>query len=134
MSTEDKRTKADLLAELATARQETQDARSAAYKAQQALPGAPTAVPEATALAACIRAIDTMNEGRRTSSNVGYSSTLYAYGNGYNEPHQQDEVERLLRSLAAKYGVPLIETRTDPCARRHLDEINPDRIMQALHS
>lgn len=131
MTTEDKRTKADLLAELAAAQQEAQDARSAAYRAQQALPSAPTAVPEAMALAACIRAIDTMTERRNSGSTGGYAN--YGIGGGYNEyPRQQSEVERLLRSLAAKYSVPLIEVRTDPCARRHLDEISPDRIMQAL--
>lgn len=132
MPTEDKRTRAELIEELAAAREETRAAESAAYHAQQAMPAPLVSVPEATALAQCIRAIDAMQNTSRSSSsaNVGYAS--YGYSGDY--PRQQSTVERLLRSLAAKYDVPLVEVRTEPCSRRHLDEISPDRIMQALHA
>lgn len=85
-------------------------------------------VPEATALASCIRAIDKLENTRGNSSSLSYG-----YGGGRRD---QTATERVLRSLAGKYQIELFHTeiREQSCSRRHLDEISPDQVMYALRS
>lgn len=78
---------------------------------------APRAVPEAAAMAACIRALDDDLEASEKNSRT----TSYNYG--LQGVPSDGSIDRLLRSLAAKYGVPLIEVKTEPCQRPHVDSI-----------
>jgi len=133
MATEDKRTKADLLVELEEAQRKIRQAKSEAYDAYQALPGRPPAVPEADALAGCIRALEALQETQRNTRTSYSTNNAYQLNYSDSGPRYINDVERILRTLAARYGVPLIEVRIEPCSRRHLDEINPDQIMSALH-
>lgn len=127
--TEDKRTKADLLDELSEAEATIRLAKSDAYDAHQALPNAPARIPEADALAACIRALDALTE---STKNNGYGSSYslgYTSGDSYRS---QTASERVLRSLAAKYSVPLIEIRTEPCSKFHVENPDEERVLSAL--
>lgn len=106
----DRRTKAELLARIEELSEQINNPRETYVEP----------VPEATAVAACVRALDKMLNGARRTS--GYSSPIYTdFGNGpiYR---QQTEVERVLRLLAAKYQVPLIdiEVQRVECNRPHV--------------
>lgn len=78
-----------------------------------AVPAPPKPVPEATALAGCIRALDLLNG---ETPNRGYFDP-------FNVRAGQRSVEQLLRLLAARYSVNLIEVHVEPCQREHVDEV-----------
>lgn len=109
-----RKTKAELLQQIGAlterlAAKETADRQSAPRRG------------EAGALKVCIDAIDfhlTSDERKATYSSLG-------------------PVDRILRFLAAKYSVPLIETQVRDCNRKHVDEIQPHQlttILQGLQS
>lgn len=84
---------------------------------------APDRVPEADALARCVRALDALPHVRDT--NGTYSGSLHP---------DQGTIRRLLRTLADKYGVPLIETTVEvrDCQRAHLDQVDSMALLAAL--
>lgn len=84
---------------------------------------APDRVPEADALARCVRAIDALPHVRDTTYNYG----------GSLHPDQAT-IGRLLRTLADKYSVPLVETTVEvrDCQRAHIDQVDSMALMAAL--
>lgn len=109
--TTDKRTKAELIEALSYAEMRNEEL------SERPVPRAPEKVPEAEALAACIRAIDGLNGNQRR---IGYMP--------FERPESSD-VGRILRSLADRYGVRLIETVPIECKQPH---INGDELAMGL--
>lgn len=107
--TEDRRTKAQLVAELARVQSEADSLRSR-------IPAAPPRVPEADALAGCIRALDAIKE------RAGY---------GYNSD-SSSAVRRTIIALCEKYGIPRFEKVPEPCTRRHVEDMNAGDVMNAV--
>lgn len=105
--TEDRRTKAQLLEALATAEKRADDLKDR----EVYVPAAVARVPEADALASCVRALDPLN------TNSG----------GYGDDSKRGAIERILHTLAAKYRVQTFTTeiRLEPCSRDHIDNIDP---------
>ncbi|WP_405375923.1 MULTISPECIES: hypothetical protein [unclassified Microbacterium] len=97
---EDRRTKAQLLAELNRVVREIDALRAS-------VPRDPVRVPEADALAGCIRSLDTL---KGTSS-------------GYSSPNA-DAVRRTILALCEKYGIQRVEKVTEPCDRRHIEDLS----------
>ena len=89
-----------------------------------AAPATPDRVPEADALAGCARALDALPKTSETLS--GYSASRL-------QPDQAT-IRRVLRALADKYGIPLVESITEvrDCNRAHLDQIDPGTFLAAL--
>lgn len=116
--TEDRRTKAQILAELERV------SADAARKAQEneelrrAQPRAPHPVPEADALAACIRALDTLNEMRRNSYSVNRDEAA--------------AVRRTIIALCEKYGVDLTQKVVEQCERRHVEDMTAVDVLSAV--
>lgn len=106
---EDRRTKAQILEELASAQKTIDDL-------EKRIPAPLNVVPAASALAGCIRALDTIPTSRSRNS---YDS--------YPAPDAR-EVAHVLRHLIARYGVDIAERITEPCARVHLDDA-PDAVV-----
>lgn len=92
------------------------------YKASQ------PPLTEAGALERCMSALTELvaNENPRRATCISTSNAANFYANS--------STERILRYLAAKFGVSLIEQRSEPCSRAHLDEIDPDTALQALYN
>lgn len=78
-------------------------------------------VPEAVALSGCIRALDQIPNLSRN----GYTS---------NVGPEPATVTRVLRALADRYQVPLVEIKHEPCDRRHVDQIDADAISYAIQN
>lgn len=118
--TDSKSTKAELLAELEAVRENAEAWIERAKKAEKVIVPVPSPVPEANGLANAIRALDGVTAAQRT----------------YNGETQLDRsaIARILKHLADRYGVALIETKYEPCARAHLDELDPTRVADALRS
>jgi hypothetical protein len=117
--TDDKRTKGQLLNDLYEAEQRAERAESAIYRATQNIEG-PAPVPEASALASCVRALEPLKERAQYSSSTASPD--------------RPTIERVLRSLAGRYGINLVEIHNtaQPCERRHLDEASEGELMQAI--
>lgn len=109
---EDRRTKAQILAELEEAKENLRvtTARNVELESRPT----PARVPVADALAGCIRSLDVLT--RRASS---YDSTTRP-----DEP----QIESVLRLLAARYGISLVDKVTEPCDRLHADDMT-----EAMH-
>jgi len=120
---EDRRTKTQILEELADVKARLEESESR----KNVTVDAPAPVPEALAIAGCVRALDRLVESHRNSITHGYSPA-YAFAGD----RQQSDVERVLRLLAARYTVPLIDVQSEPCHRAHVDEIDPASVMAAL--
>lgn len=116
-------TKAQLIEKVREAQDREVEMRNErdAWKEQVRTTPAPEPVPEADALAGCIRSLDGLNAvGRKSQTNYGsYSTNPFA-----------DEIGRILRSLADRYHVNLVNTL--PCDRAHLDQIDPGFVSEAL--
>lgn len=110
----DRRTKAQLLERLDELGQQLAELSAEKAQHQKANP----AVHEADALRGCVRALD----------------VLLPATNQYNAPTGTAAIGRLLRLLAAKYGVPLVEVQVRDCARKHVDELNGYALGQAVKS
>jgi hypothetical protein len=120
--TEDRRTKAQILAALndTTKRlNELENQKSVNIEA-------PRLVPEAETLAKCIRAFDVLSTSR---SGVSTSYGLYE-----RRGPSATDVGRVLRLLADKYGVDLVESVTAPCDRPHLDDASESALVGALRN
>jgi hypothetical protein len=78
-------------------------------------------VPEADALAGCVRALD----GIPGEKPEGFYS-------GSRDIPPTRTIRRVLVALADKYGVDLIERTTEPCDRAHLDQVPPVSLAEAL--
>lgn len=109
--TEDRRTKAQILAEL-----EKAEKRIDALEAR--IPREPVRVPEAEALAGCIRSLDSIKE-----------RSNYSYGGG-NEA--SSVVRRTILALCEKYGVKRLEKVTEPCTRRHVEDLSAADVLSAV--
>lgn len=109
---DDRRTKVQILEELDRITAENQKLRAAA-------PDRPVRVPEAEALAECIRALDKL-KGASRGSGYGYT----------NEP--KSEVSRTILALSERYGIPRVERVPEPCARRHMEDINAMDVLTAV--
>ena len=118
MSITSKSTKAELLAELQAVKENAVAWMERAKKAEKVIIPEPDPVPEAEALAGAINALDKV----RTRSN------------NYNNDYRPDTtaIALILKHLAAKYGVPLVEVKYEPCARQHLDDIDTIRMADAI--
>lgn len=115
--TEDRRTKAQIVAELASANKTIVDL-------QARITPQPPAVPVASALAGCIRALDELPK-RRTSN---------LYGNLDGGEPDRGEVANILRHLMSRYGVDLTVHTVEPCSREHLDEATTAMLADRLVS
>ncbi|OJX72806.1 hypothetical protein [Leifsonia sp. 71-9] len=91
-----------------------------AWKEQVKATPTPTAVPEADALAGCIRALAGVPNVRADS-----------YGSSPERPDTK-LIRRVLLSLADRYGVDLIQHEVAPCDRVHLDDAGPALIADAF--
>jgi hypothetical protein len=113
--TKDRRTKAQLLATEQELRDELKAARAAAYETKTE---APKRVPVADAIAACVRALDQLrpNDG-------GFNS--------YNRK-SDNEIPHVIGLLCERYGVQRIERVTEPCTRRHIEDLTPADVVEAL--
>lgn len=129
MSEKDPRTKAQLLDELEQAEDRARIAESDAYRAEQRVGVSPglTPVPEASALAACIRALDSLEE-RSSGGNYGSYRSI---GDGVSRP-ELNTAQRVIEALSVKYKMPPAEIRELPCGRRHVEEMSPGDIVEAI--
>jgi hypothetical protein len=59
----------------------------------------------------------------------GNSSSSYSYKSEHAE-----SVRRVLRYLADRFGVSLVEMREQPCARLHLEEASQQALIDALRN
>lgn len=103
---EDRRTKAQLLEQLAKVEQEVSALRGRIVPA-------PARVPEAEALAGCIRALDQL---KGAGSSYGVSA----------------EVRRTIIALCEKYGIERVEKITEPCTRRHVEDLSAMDVFTAV--
>lgn len=110
---EDRRTKSQILAELAKA-QET------IVNLESRIPGAPTPVPVATALQGAIRALDPIAKQERSSL---YSDRTIG---------ASQELIGVMKHLLHRYGVDLTERTVEPCDRRHLDDASETELISRL--
>ncbi|WP_417540778.1 hypothetical protein [Microbacterium maritypicum] len=113
--TEDRRTKAQIVAELESANKTIVDL-------QARIAPEPSFVPVASALAGCIRALDALP--RKRSSNL--------YGNLDGGEPDKGEVANILRHLMSRYGVDLTVHTVEPCQRVHLDDAADDVLIDRL--
>jgi len=115
--TEDRRTKAQLLEELAETRKRLAESESTKSVTIEL----PERVPEAEALAGCVRALNAIAERGQ-------------YGGVPNG--DRAAAARVLRSLADRYGVQVFtrEVVTEPCSRTHVDSLDPYTLKSALSS
>jgi hypothetical protein len=104
---EDRRTKAQLLAEIERLEEARREDKRRAVNVT-----VPEHVPEAEALAQCIRALDPLDSRSRSV---------------YDPAASRGSIARLLKSLADKYGVEVFRTEhsIEPCERPHLDDLDP---------
>lgn len=118
---EDRRTKAQLLEDLAAVRAEHHAAlerqREIETKLRTFMPQNP--VPEADALGLCITALDRLKDSERRSSSLSYGESHGA-------------VKRTILALCEKYGVPRVERVTEPCSRRHLEDLTSADVVAAV--
>jgi hypothetical protein len=116
------KTKAQIETELAAARQELQTYRTRVLEAEARIPSTPRRVPEADALAQCIRAIDVLD---RDDSSTSYS-------------HGKDTIRhRVIRAVIERYGYKIPEPITitaAACDRRHLDEASEPELINMLRN
>lgn len=88
-------------------------------------------ITEAQALARCIDALHELREVERNRRSTSYSSGDYAstplYSNG-----GWGADDRILRFLAARFGVSLIEIREVECRRPHADNIDAGAVLDAI--
>lgn len=103
---EDRRTKAQLSEQLAKVEQEAAELR-------RRIPDVPKRVPEADALAGCIRALDQLKG----------SSSSYGTDPG---------VRRTVLALCEKYGIERVEKVTEPCTRRHVEDLSAVDVLTAV--
>lgn len=75
--------------------------------------------PEGVAVSVCIAALEKLT-GRQQ-----YSGASTADG---------PAIGRVLRLLAARYEVPLVEVRYEPCSRAHVDQISSFALQNAIES
>ena len=116
---EDRRTKAQLIREIEDVRGELENTRAQNAKLQQ-LVEKPVAVPEADALAGCIRSLDRIAEKRQAG---------YGYG---SDVRGSLGVEMVVRHLIGRYGLALVERSVEPCGRKHLDEASDPELIERL--
>lgn len=93
----------------------------AAEKLRTLIVPTPARVPEAEALAGCIRALDALPTIRSRNS----------YSGDDGQPDRKTS-RRILVALADRYGIELIERATEPCSRAHLDEMPSVSIRDAV--
>lgn len=122
-STADRRTKAELLHRIEELEKIVDN---------PPIPEAPLVVevPEATALAACVRALDALKDSHRNSVS-GARSNYTTFGIDLS-PRRHTDIERVLRLLADRYDIPLVEVETRECTRPHVDELNPQAVKDSL--
>jgi hypothetical protein len=77
--------------------------------------------PEGVAVSECIRALGSLQTPRPTSWSGDPQPDCAAIG-------------RVLRLLASRFDVPLVEVRTEPCSRSHVDEIDSYALTNAIRS
>lgn len=110
--TDDRRTKAQILDELAKAEESIAELK-------QRIPSPPAPVPVAVALQGAIRALDPI-ANQRTSL---YSSA---------EVRASADLVGVMKHLLHRYSIDLVEHRVAPCDRRHLDEANEAELVSQL--
>lgn len=113
--TDDRRTKAQIVAELASANKTIVDL-------QARITPQPPVVPVASALAGCIRALDALPKVRPSSGYYG------ADGGAVDTK----EIAHILRHLMSRYGVDLTVHTVEPCQRVHLDDAADDVLIDRL--
>lgn len=111
---DDRRTKAQIVAELASA-------NKTIVELQTRIAPQPQAVPEASALAGCIRALDAIPAERSN----GYSSIS-------DKAPSPSAVRNVLEHLMRRYRVDLTVHTTEPCARVHLDDADDAVLIDRL--
>jgi hypothetical protein len=116
---DDRRTKAQVLEALAEAEAAKKALTAKVEELEARIPRAPAAVPEADALAGCIRALDRLKDSER--------STNYYGGDRPTGP-----VARTILALCEKYGVPRFEKVPEPCSRRHVEDMTAMDVMTAV--
>lgn len=83
----------------------------------------PKRVPEAEALAACIRALDALEEENSRARPYSFSS-----------PGRGEATGRVLRMLASRFGIELftVDVRHEPCSDAHVHEASTADLVRAL--
>jgi hypothetical protein len=114
--TDDRRTKAQILADLAKSDKENMELRER-IASQPALP---SPVPVAVALQGAIRALDPIAKSP--------SRSLYTD----SEVRATADLVGVMKHLLHRYQVDLVEHRTEPCNRQHLDEATEQELVSQL--
>lgn len=117
---EDRRTKAQLVEALTRSEAEFERLEKRNEELHAQLADKPAVVPEADALAGCIRSLDRIAEKR--SAGYGYGSDVR--GNL--------GVEMVIRHLIGRYGLALVERTVEPCGRKHLDDASDSELIERL--
>lgn len=92
---------------------------------------APKPYTEADALARCISALQALKDTESRASRNSYVDTYAVMSSEYRSSWGPGD--RILRFLADRFGVSLIEVQRPDCSRQHLDQISPDQILNALN-
>lgn len=116
-STNDRRTKAQLLEELGEARENLKLINSRNRELERAVPAK---VEVADALAGCIRALEPLAT-RRSGYNIGFEST-------------GTELGSVIKHLIDRYHLDLTVRVTEPCHRQHIEDASSDDLVRALRS
>lgn len=111
----DRRTKEQIIEELDKAQRQI-----AALEAK--IPSPPVNVPVAAALAGAIRALDPL-----AKTKAGYS----AYDD-QKRLNATTELVGVMKHLLHRYGIDLTERTTEPCERRHLDDVTDAELIDRL--
>lgn len=94
------------------------------HRATAKMPAKP--YTEADALGRCAAALQELVDVEASARRSSYSNTF--------DNLSGRSVPRILRFLADRFGADLIERRTEPCGRRHLDDASSAELVETLRS
>lgn len=120
MSTEDRRTKAQLLSELEDARELLRTVNEQNQELERSKTRVEP-VPVASALAGCVRALDVI----AVQQNSSYNSSRGL---------SRDDVVNVIAHLIARYQVDLTVRVVESCSRPHLDDASDEALIATLRS
>lgn len=116
---EDRRTKAQLIAALTRLEGDFERIVQRNAELHGQLADKPVRVPEAEALAGCVRALDPI--AKKIQRDV-YGISQMA----------NVEVEQVVRHLMGRYNLKLVERLVEPCSRKHLDEASESDLINRI--
>lgn len=138
MASEKPRTQRQLVEDTAAQVEQISDAVSDMHSALKVWEGQKRAPSygEADALAECIAALTKLTDAERQDSLAWPSGTSMSVNAAYTDHFLASwgPGERILRFLADRFGINLIEVHDQPCQRRHVDEVSADELLAALRT